>query len=88
MLEKCHASNNSRNYAIDFYGYIFTEMVRLENIRLHGQRNTFAVLMIKTGFSMRSLLIILGHEDISTTQIYTALTAEDVMEDVKKAHNE
>ena len=74
-----------------YCGKVFSKiakMARLENIGLHGLRHTFAVRMIRAGVSMRSVQIMLGHEDISTTQIYTALTAEDVMEDVKKAHDE
>ncbi len=63
-----------------------SKMAMIKNVGLHGLRHTFAVNMIKRGVSMRSVQIMLGHDDITTTMIYTALTNEDVLEDVARAY--
>ncbi len=60
-------------------------VARLKSIGLHGFRHTFAVRCLRAGMSMRSVQIMLGHNDISTTQIYTALTDTDVLEDAARA---
>lgn len=61
------------------------ELAKLKNVGLHGLRHTFAVDMLRSGVSMRSVQIMLGHDDIHTTMIYTTLTEEDVLRDVERA---
>lgn len=61
-------------------------LAMINNVGLHGLRHTFAVNMIRRGVSMRSVQIMLGHDDISTTMIYTALAEDDVLQDVARAY--
>jgi len=49
-------------------------------------RNTFAVHMIQNGADLKSLQELLGHEDISATQIYLTVAKNRIKEVYDKAH--
>jgi integrase/recombinase XerD len=52
----------------------------------HTLRHSFATHMLRGGMPLRNVQEILGHANISTTQVYTHLTSEHVREVYDKAH--
>jgi integrase/recombinase XerC len=52
----------------------------------HVLRHTFATAMLNNDASLSAVKDLLGHEKLSTTEIYTHTTFEELRKNYKQAH--
>jgi integrase/recombinase XerD len=58
----------------------------IENISPHTLRHSFATFMLNNTRDLNAVRVWLGHSNISTTQIYTHLSLDDMRETYQQAH--
>jgi site-specific recombinase XerD len=68
------------SYLVRKYAYL----ARLEDCTVHTLRHTFAKNLLDAGVSIDRVGLLLGHESLDTTRIYTKPTKTDLEQDVEK----
>ena len=65
--------------------YILRENLK-QTISPHTLRHAFATHLLNRGADLRSVQLLLGHSDLSTTQIYTHIAKQRLSDVLKKHH--
>lgn len=90
LNEYLFINNHSKKMTRQGFFKILKQLAREQNIKTefspHTLRHSFATHLLNGGADLRSIQEMLGHESISTTQIYTHVSKEQLKENYKNFH--
>lgn len=98
VRDKLLLGNSSDYLFVDLGGYPLTrqkfwrliksygQQAKIDYVTPHMMRHSFATVLLRNGADLRSVQMMLGHSDISTTQIYTHVTNDTLQTAYKKFH--
>ena len=87
VLERHFASENTFGISVRTIQYTVKRIANRAGISKpvspHVLRHTFSVTCIKKGISTRALMQLLGHDRLSTTELYLNLSPEDAIREFR-----
>lgn len=79
-------SHLSRNYVFMFLKQAVSDAGLNKHVSPHSLRHSFATELVENGADLRAVQEMLGHESISTTEIYTHLKRETLRNTIEAYH--
>ena len=86
LFLNCFGEKISRQAFFKIIKSLATKKNINKNFSPHTLRHSFATHMVENGADLRSVQTLLGHSDISTTQIYTNISNKFIKENYEKSH--
>ena len=90
ICDKLFLNNHGRTMTRQGFFKILKKLAKQKNINTnfspHTLRHSFATHLLEYGADLRSIQELLGHQDISTTQIYTHITNNKIRDEYNNYH--
>jgi len=89
LFAVCYGKDVKNLTRQSFWGILkkyLTQATIFKDISPHSLRHSLATHLLKNGADIRSLQLLLGHQNISTVQIYTHLQNEEIRKVYDKKH--
>ena len=83
---KSKSGHISERFVFNIVKKYVRKVTNNQKISPHSLRHTFATHLLNNGADLMSLKELLGHSDLSSTQIYTHVNIEQMKKAFKKAH--
>lgn len=86
LFLNCHGNPMSRQGFWKIIKYYGNQAGITETITPHMLRHSFAAHMVENGADLRAVQEMLGHSDISTTQMYVNMNTKKIRDEYTKSH--
>lgn len=90
LCDKLFLNNHGKEMTRQGFFKILKKLAKDQEIKTdfspHTLRHSFATHLLEYGADLRSIQELLGHEDISTTQIYTHISTKKIRDEYNMSH--